>query len=115
MEKRENFKTKYNRFAKLYEFTSNKNKTIRKELDLDGAKQVPIPEIMGVDYKRNSDRVQMFCCPLHNEKTPSFAWYPKDNRWYCFGACAKGGDSIDLFMELNNCDFMTAVKELNKY
>jgi hypothetical protein len=114
-EKREEMKVKYNKFAKLHDFTANPKAVMNKELDLDSAKQVPIPEIMGVNYKRDSGRVQMFCCPLHNEKTPSFAWYPKDNRWYCFGACVKGGDSIDLFMELNNCDFITAVKELNKY
>ena len=114
MDKKEELKIKYNKFAKLFEFTTNQNKQT-KELDLDGAKSVPIPEIMGLKYIPNTNRVQMFCCPIHNEKTPSFAWYPVQNRWYCFGACAKGGDVIDLYMELNNCDFITAVKELNKY
>lgn len=112
--KREEIQLKMKRFINYHNITLGK-KEMGKELDLDKAKSVPIPEIMGVDYKRNSNRVQMFCCPIHNEKTPSFAWYSKNNRWHCFGACGKGGDSVDLYMELNNCDFITAVKELNKY
>lgn len=113
-EKKKEFEAQYNKFARLHNYTLKKDKQF-KELDLGGAKLVPIPEIMGVQYKTGSKRVQMFCCPLHNEKTPSFAWYPEKNRWHCFGACQKSGDAIDLFMQLNNTDFITSVKELNKY
>lgn len=37
-------------------------------------------------------------CPLpgHEDRTPSFTVYPETDSWYCFGACQKGGDVIDL-------------------
>lgn len=59
------------------------------------------------------DRVR-YLCPLHNEKTPSFTVYKKDNTWYCFG-CAKGGSVIDLYMELHDVEFSTALKNLKKH
>lgn len=82
------------------------------ELNIDGAKSVPIPRIFG-ENSRVKRRVVMYCCPIHKEKTPSFAWYPEKNKWHCYGACGIGGDSIDLYKLINNCDFVTAVKELN--
>jgi hypothetical protein len=35
-------------------------------------------------------------CPFHIERTPSFIVWPASQRWRCFGACAQGGDLIDL-------------------
>lgn len=35
-------------------------------------------------------------CPLHKERTPSFYIYEDTQRWRCFGACATGGDVVDL-------------------
>jgi DNA primase len=37
-------------------------------------------------------------CPLpdHDERTPSFTVYQETNSWYCFGACQRGGDVIEL-------------------
>jgi DNA primase len=37
-------------------------------------------------------------CPLpgHDDRTPSFTVYPETNSWYCFGACQRGGDVVDL-------------------
>jgi DNA primase len=37
-------------------------------------------------------------CPLpgHEDKTPSFTVYTKTNSWFCFGACLRGGDVVDL-------------------
>ena len=35
-------------------------------------------------------------CPLHEENTPSFLVYEDTQRYWCFGACASGGDVIDL-------------------
>jgi DNA primase len=37
-------------------------------------------------------------CPLpnHEDKTPSFSVYPETGSWYCFGACQRGGDVVDL-------------------
>jgi hypothetical protein len=39
-------------------------------------------------------------CPLHQEKTPSFYIYEDTQRWRCYGACASGGDVIDLLARL---------------
>ena len=35
-------------------------------------------------------------CPLHEERTPSFYVYQDKEYWRCYGACARGGDVIDL-------------------
>lgn len=36
------------------------------------------------------------CCPMHQERTPSFLVYVDQQKWFCFGGCARGGDVIDL-------------------
>ena len=35
-------------------------------------------------------------CPMHQEKTPSFLIWVDDQKWRCFGGCARGGDVLDL-------------------
>jgi hypothetical protein len=35
-------------------------------------------------------------CPLHREDTASFYIYTDQQKWHCYGACASGGDVIDL-------------------
>ena len=35
-------------------------------------------------------------CPLHDERTPSFHVDAELQVWYCFGACGRGGDVIEL-------------------
>jgi hypothetical protein len=37
-------------------------------------------------------------CPLpgHEDHSPSFTVYLATNSWYCFGACQRGGDVLDL-------------------
>ena len=37
-------------------------------------------------------------CPIpgHNDRTPSFHIWPESRSWWCFGACARGGDVISL-------------------
>jgi DNA primase len=34
--------------------------------------------------------------PTHNDRTPSFHVWPESRSWWCFGACARGGDVITL-------------------
>lgn len=41
-------------------------------------------------------------CPLHQEKTGSFYVYRDTNRWHCYGACASGGDVVDLIQRLRS-------------
>ena len=50
-------------------------------------------------------------CPFHNEKTPSFTVYPETSSYYCFG-CHVGGDVITFIRNIENLDYIDAVKFL---
>ena len=50
--------------------------------------------------------------PFHDEKTPSFQVTPSRGYWYCFGACAEGGDVIDFMRKIDNLSFVEAVERL---
>ena len=50
-------------------------------------------------------------CPFHSEKTPSFTVYPESGSYYCFG-CGAGGDVITFIMQIENLDYMEAVRFL---
>ncbi len=50
-------------------------------------------------------------CPFHNEKTPSFSVSPEKQICYCFG-CHKGGGAITFIREIENLDFLDAVRFL---
>ncbi|MBO5713554.1 MAG: DNA primase, partial [Clostridia bacterium] len=53
------------------------------------------------------------CCPLpgHTEKTPSFAVNEVGQFYHCFG-CGKSGDVIKFIQEVENLNFVDAVKFL---
>ena len=51
------------------------------------------------------------CCPFHHEKTPSFSINEADQYYHCFG-CGESGDVIKFVREMENIDFMEAVKLL---
>lgn len=80
--------------------------------DFEIIKKIPISTIMP---NQQSDK-KRYLCPFHNEKTPSFFIYKKNDVEYakCFG-CGFQGSVIDVYMTLFNCDFITACKELSKY
>ncbi len=50
-------------------------------------------------------------CPFHKEKTPSFSVTPSLQIFNCFG-CSKGGNVIQFIMNIENLDFVEAVKLL---
>jgi len=50
-------------------------------------------------------------CPFHNEKTPSFSVEPVKQFFYCFG-CNKGGSVIQFIMNIENLEFVDALKLL---
>ena len=54
-----------------------------------------------------------WCCPFHNEKTPSFMVSPTKQIFKCFG-CWKGGNVLTFIQEIERIDFRDAVKELAK-
>ncbi|HQF86962.1 MAG TPA: DNA primase [Acidobacteriota bacterium] len=47
-------------------------------------------------------------CPFHTEKTPSFSINEQLQSYHCFG-CGKGGDVIQLVMELENLTYSEAI------
>ncbi|MEG2934604.1 MAG: DNA primase [Gordonibacter sp.] len=51
------------------------------------------------------------CCPLHNEKTPSFKIDPVLQLWHCFG-CNEGGDVFGFLMKTEDLTFPEAVRKL---
>ena len=51
------------------------------------------------------------CCPLHNEKTPSFKIDPVLQLWHCFG-CNEGGDVFGFLMKTEDLSFPEAVRKL---
>lgn len=87
-----------------------KNNNQRERIDVNTCKKFPIENIIGRSPDRMIGAKACFKCPLHEDNTPSFVVYP-ENTWYCFG-CGKGGDSIQLYMELHNCNFTEACKAL---
>ena len=50
-------------------------------------------------------------CPFHSEKTPSFTVYPNTSSYYCFG-CGAGGDAVTFIKNIENLDYIEALKLL---
>ena len=77
--------------------------------------QVNIKDVVS-DYAtlQSSGRKFKCCCPLHNEKTPSFHIDPVRNTWHCFGACGEGGDAISFIEKKEKLSFIEAVRFLAK-
>ena len=71
-----------------------------------------IADVIGsyVQLKRKG-RLHSGLCPFHSEKTPSFYVYPETQSYYCFG-CGSGGDVITFIKNINNIDYVEAVKLL---
>lgn len=74
--------------------------------DIAQAKEMPLCEI----YPLKINKAGFCLCPFHNEKTPSMKIY-KENTFKCFG-CGAWGDAITFYMQMNNVDFVSAVKKL---
>lgn len=63
-----------------------------------------------VNLKR-AGRISKGLCPFHGEKTASFTVYPDTQSYYCFG-CGNGGDVITFIKNIENLDYLDAVKFL---
>jgi hypothetical protein len=62
---------------------------------------------------KKSGRSYFGKCPIHADmRTPSFYVYPETQSWYCFGACATGGDVLDLLMRVEHLTFRQAAEAL---
>lgn len=54
------------------------------------------------------------CCPLHQEKTPSFSVNVDKQRWTCYGSCKKSGDVIDFVCDYKSMEKREAIEYLCK-
>lgn len=81
---------------------------------IDAIQNLDIVDIIGkyVNLKKKGSNWTA-CCPLHNEKSPSFSVNPQKQIFKCFG-CGKGGDAIKFVMEHEKLDFVEAVKQIAK-
>ena len=52
-------------------------------------------------------------CPFHTEKTGSFTVSPSKGIYKCFG-CGASGHALKFIMEIEQCTFVEAVKQLGK-
>ena len=58
-------------------------------------------------------------CPLHDENTASFRWFPDTNTFFCYG-CGAGGDNIKLHTDFIHkqsgvwVSFEKAIEDLKK-
>jgi len=75
------------------------------ESQIQQARDFPLEDL--IDTKRIN---KMWCCPFHEENTPSLHIYP-NNQYHCFG-CGAHGDSIKFVMERNKLNFVDAIKFL---
>ena len=68
-------------------------------------------EKLGIELKQRG-RHLWACCPLHQERTPSFCVDNEKQRWRCFGACGEGGDVINFVMKYHGISFKEALSHL---
>ena len=88
-----------------FKFKKTDNDGITDDM-IEQAKQYPIKDLLG------EPKMNKYLCLWHDDKNPSMHYYESTNTVYCF-SCNKSGDSIDVYMELNHCEFPEAVKKLN--
>ena len=73
-----------------------------------------IEEVVG-DYvslhKRGANLIGL--CPFHNEKTGSFTVSPSKGIYKCFG-CGASGHAVGFIMEIEQCSYVDALKQLGK-
>ena len=73
-----------------------------------------IEDVVG-DYvslkKRGANLIGL--CPFHDEKTGSFTVSPSKGIFKCFG-CGKAGHSVGFIMEIEQCSYVEAIRQLAK-
>ena len=74
------------------------------EEEIASAKAYPFEALLGGKMK--------VVCPFHDERTPSFSVFRKENYGKCFG-CNWWGDTIDFVMKSEELSFPDAVRRLN--
>lgn len=74
--------------------------------DIDRAKAYPIDQILKV--RRDGTTRCVWC---NDKDGDDLHYYRKGNSVWCFG-CSKGGDAIDVYMQVTGVKFLEAVKKL---
>jgi len=82
------------------------------EVIMDIKYRNPIEDVIApyVALKRAGKNLKGLC-PFHSEKTPSFTVYPDSNSYYCYG-CGNGGDVVTFIKNIENLDYVEALKLL---
>lgn len=83
-----------------------------KQLNIESARAVKIQDMHDFGKVRKTSKRIQACCPLHEDRNPSFIIYTDSNSWHCF-SCSRGGSVIDFIMHLHGKTFIQAVKYLN--
>ena len=79
---------------------------------IDQVRDLPIEQVIGQYITlKNAGANYKACCPLHNEKSPSFYVTPAKNTFHCFG-CGAGSSGIDFVMLHDSLPFIEAVKSI---
>ncbi|MDR1473763.1 MAG: DNA primase [Lactobacillales bacterium] len=74
--------------------------------------QTDIVSIIGQYVQlRKTGKNHLGLCPFHSEKTASFTVVEDKQMYYCFG-CGKGGNVFKFFQDLEDIDFLEAVKKV---
>ena len=88
------------------------NKNGYSEDQLQQARNAPIETLINTQIRGAGLQKLKALCPFHNEKTPSFIIYKKDNSFMCFGCQKHGNNAIDFLMLRDGLDFKEAVEML---
>ena len=70
-----------------------------------------LKELIENETNQTFNRANKMCCPVHQEKTPSFSVDVKKNKFRCFG-CGIGGDAIDFIKETKGLNYSEACRYL---
>lgn len=66
--------------------------------------------LLGIHFKQ-AGKEFVCSCPFHEDETPSLYLNSEKGAWHCF-SCGRGGDGIQLYMEVKKIAFADAVREL---
>ena len=76
--------------------------------------EIKIEELIAKDISlKQSGKKLKGCCPIHNEKTPSFYVFPESQTYKCYG-CGSQGDVYNYLMTKDNLTFLEALQEISK-
>jgi DNA primase len=76
---------------------------------------VNVRELLGIynaQHIKGSGNVRC-CCPIHSgDNQTAFVFSEHEKLWYCHTGTCGGGDCFDFVMEMEECNFMSAVRKL---